>query len=278
MAAKALMEERDGIEAEIEMLMADLTSPGANGEAPAGLKGGRGSADVDAEGFPRADVDLYEVKRKRHRLNCLQSDFKDVMRRIEALVFSGGGGGGGGGGATAGASAVAGSEQVQSDGLPSVASIFAAAGVSVPGHIQAADVTATAAAAAAAAAVPVVAGPSAAAAARTAAAAPVARAAAEDGPSEPFATVDEVSPGGPAAAAGLRVGDAILRFGTVHAANHQKLRALAQVVGASIGQPVRVAVRRAMGAGTTTLELLLVPEPWSGAGMLGCHLLPMAGQ
>ena len=46
---------------------------------------------------------------------------------------------------------------------------------------------------------------------------------------EAFALIDEVAQKGPAAAAGVCVGDELLRFGSVHARNHDGLRALARL-------------------------------------------------
>lgn len=40
---------------------------------------------MDAEGFPRADLDLYSVKEKRHRLACLQTDHKALMKQVEEI-------------------------------------------------------------------------------------------------------------------------------------------------------------------------------------------------
>ena len=88
--------------------------------------------------------------------------------------------------------------------------------------------------------------------------------------SPPFALVDEVSAGSPAAAAGLCVGDLLLSLGEATAASGG-LAAVAEVVRASQGRPVRAVVLRA-GA---PLALQLVPSPWGGRGLLGCHLQPI---
>lgn len=39
---------------------------------------------VDAEGFPRNDIDVYQVRHARHEINCLQQDLSDLMKEIEA--------------------------------------------------------------------------------------------------------------------------------------------------------------------------------------------------
>ncbi|XP_003744889.1 26S proteasome non-ATPase regulatory subunit 9 [Galendromus occidentalis] len=38
---------------------------------------------VDHEGFPRNDIDVYQVRKARHDIICLQNDLKDVTHRIE---------------------------------------------------------------------------------------------------------------------------------------------------------------------------------------------------
>jgi 26S proteasome regulatory subunit N4 len=49
-------------------------------------------------------------------------------------------------------------------------------------------------------------------------------------PDIPFATVDEVTPGSPAASSGLQVGDEISRFGAANHLNHDRLKKVAEVV------------------------------------------------
>ncbi|XP_026542627.1 26S proteasome non-ATPase regulatory subunit 9 [Notechis scutatus] len=38
---------------------------------------------VDAEGYPRADVDVYQVRSARHNIICLQNDHKALMQQVE---------------------------------------------------------------------------------------------------------------------------------------------------------------------------------------------------
>ena len=54
----------------------------------------------------------------------------------------------------------------------------------------------------------------------------------------PFATVDDVAESGPAASAGLRVGDKITQFGTANWLNHENLRKVAEVVSQNEGVSV----------------------------------------
>ncbi|XP_008837564.1 26S proteasome non-ATPase regulatory subunit 9 [Nannospalax galili] len=41
---------------------------------------------VDYEGYPRADVDLYQVRTARHNIICLQNDHKAVMKQVEEAL------------------------------------------------------------------------------------------------------------------------------------------------------------------------------------------------
>lgn len=78
-----LIVQRDNLEAEAEGIASELTSPGPNGERPAGIK----DALVDAEGFPRSDVDIFRVREQRNRLACINTDHKALMKEIEAEMF-----------------------------------------------------------------------------------------------------------------------------------------------------------------------------------------------
>lgn len=49
---------------------------------PAGLSGPL----IDTEGFPRSDIDVYHVKNQRRRLRELNTDHKDLMRKVESLM------------------------------------------------------------------------------------------------------------------------------------------------------------------------------------------------
>lgn len=73
-----LCQQKDEIEAEISAIADELTT-GPN--AP-GLKGQL----VDAEGFPRADIDVYRVRHQRHAFACKQTDHREIMQRIEKIL------------------------------------------------------------------------------------------------------------------------------------------------------------------------------------------------
>jgi len=94
----------------------------------------------------------------------------------------------------------------------------------------------------------------------------------------PFAKVNSVVASSPAAAAGLKAGDRITKFGSVDWMNHEKLSRVAQTVQQNEGRVVTVKVIRSaeIGGGEERLEMQLTPRHnWGGRGMLGCHLLPL---
>lgn len=87
---------------------------------------------------------------------------------------------------------------------------------------------------------------------------------------EPFATINMVSPGSPADIAGLRVGDEIIRFGSVNKSNFQSLHSIAAVVSHSENKIVEITVKR----GGMPTRLVLTPKKWQGRGLLGCNIIP----
>jgi 26S proteasome regulatory subunit N4 len=93
----------------------------------------------------------------------------------------------------------------------------------------------------------------------------------------PFAKIDGVSPLSPAHEAGLREGDLIVQFGpTINHSNHDHLRALMPVVAtaADTQQAIQIALLRKQDTKTTLVRLGLVPKPWPGRGLIGCHIVP----
>ncbi|KAL8425706.1 hypothetical protein Efla_003084 [Eimeria flavescens] len=71
-------QERERIVEQMEALASFLNSEG--------MPGLRGPL-VDKDGFPRADIDVYSVREARHRLACLQTDYREAQRRVEQLLL-----------------------------------------------------------------------------------------------------------------------------------------------------------------------------------------------
>jgi 26S proteasome non-ATPase regulatory subunit 9 len=77
-----LIAQREALELEADAIASELNSPGPNGELPAGIK----SPLVDGEGFPRGDIDLFNVRSKRQRLAIINTDYKALMSEIEVSL------------------------------------------------------------------------------------------------------------------------------------------------------------------------------------------------
>jgi len=70
--ARALMSQKDDIEAELETHISILKANNVTMQTPL----------VDPEGFPRADIDIYAVRGARVRIIELRNDLKSVMDAI----------------------------------------------------------------------------------------------------------------------------------------------------------------------------------------------------
>ncbi|KAF8645259.1 hypothetical protein AX16_008084 [Volvariella volvacea WC 439] len=70
--ARILMAQRDIIEAELNTQFAILTANSADMQTPL----------VDAEGFPRADLDIYAIRKARVRIIELRNDLNATMEAI----------------------------------------------------------------------------------------------------------------------------------------------------------------------------------------------------
>ncbi|NXS53177.1 PSMD9 ATPase, partial [Brachypteracias leptosomus] len=72
-----LVKRKDEIEAQIKACYELL-------ESQKGV--GMNEPLVDAEGFPRDDIDLYQVRTARHNIICLQNDHKALMKQVEEAL------------------------------------------------------------------------------------------------------------------------------------------------------------------------------------------------
>ncbi|TRY79038.1 hypothetical protein DNTS_011025 [Danionella cerebrum] len=75
-SVRLLMKRKDDIEDQIKACYEILQTAGVGMDAPL----------VDGEGFPRADVDLYQIRTARHSISCLQNDHKALMIEIEEAL------------------------------------------------------------------------------------------------------------------------------------------------------------------------------------------------
>ncbi|KDQ62342.1 hypothetical protein JAAARDRAFT_76237 [Jaapia argillacea MUCL 33604] len=93
----------------------------------------------------------------------------------------------------------------------------------------------------------------------------------------PFARVDSVASGSPAASAGLQTEDLIVKFGHLNVTSFPgtSLQPLAELVALSENRELRVTVLRS----NETVALAFTPRKgWGGRGMLGCHIVPYSSR
>uniref|UniRef100_A0A8C7NF84 26S proteasome non-ATPase regulatory subunit 9 n=1 Tax=Oncorhynchus mykiss TaxID=8022 RepID=A0A8C7NF84_ONCMY len=73
---QSLIKKKDTIEEQIKAYYDVLEDQEVGMEGPL----------VDAEGFPRADVNVYQIRTARHTISCLQNDHKAIMVEIEEAL------------------------------------------------------------------------------------------------------------------------------------------------------------------------------------------------
>jgi len=181
---RALIAQKDGMEAELEALHSQAAA---------------GQQLLDAEGFPRSDLDVHAVRNARNELARKQNDHKALMARIEQAMFA------------MHAEAKANKAQQRPEAIQSVQQVRRAPGEApaarVPPPSAADAVSSDAVPAAGADVIPTDGAASASASASSLA---------------PFYIVNSVAPDSPASVAGLRAGDLVLQFGSVTAANNRR--------------------------------------------------------
>lgn len=178
---------------------------------------------VTPDGFPRADLDVAQIRTTRSRIIHLRNDYKALMNVIEKAVH-------------------AHFEFLQKNPLPPSTSTPSTNGTT---NGATNDTTSF----------------------------PAERAQVLEAP---FAKVNSLVEGSPAAQAGLKPQDLIRRFGYVDRRNHEELKKVAECVQGNEGQSVLVKISRGLGEDAQELSLNLVPrKDWGGRGMLGCHIVPI---
>ncbi|GAB2216628.1 hypothetical protein Droror1_Dr00024404 [Drosera rotundifolia] len=182
---------------------------------------------LDSEGFPRDDIDIPAVRADRNRLAALKNDHKDLTERIDKNIQLLH--------ATKLAKTPVSTDSgnyhmaVNQDSHPGDALSSASSIQVIP----------------------------------------------RDGPTAmdtdintkvPFAVIDEITEGSPAAEDGLQLGDQVLKFGIVEYGDNLLAR-LSSELQANKDCAVPLVVIR-QGA---QLSFSITPRTWSGRGLLGCH-------
>eukprot|EP00850_Spirogloea_muscicola_P000311 SM000001S04713 [mRNA] locus=s1:1802815:1804233:+ [translate_table: standard] len=233
------MDERGAVEAEIAAASARLAAgPGLAGNL------------LDAEGFPRADVNIAAVRADRHRLAVLHTDHKAMTARIERYLQELH--------ASAPRSAAAAAERATANPATRTTQQIAER----PAEAATNSSVASSADSATAYRAPV---------RQQQAASGDGRAMVEDEQGkgsgigqQPFAVIDDVTAGSPGQRDGLMLGDQMVAFGDI-VAGPDCIPSVARELQRCEDQLVQIVVLR---RGELT-QLQVTPRRWAGRGLLG---------
>ncbi|CAO4364803.1 unnamed protein product [Caenorhabditis nigoni] len=89
----------------------------------------------------------------------------------------------------------------------------------------------------------------------------------------PFVKISSVVEASPADIGGFRKEDLIIQYGTLHHGNFNDMQQVSQITKEYEGKIIRVTVIR----DNRPVRLEIRPAKWSGPGLLGCNIVPMAG-
>lgn len=219
---REMMKRRDELESEASLLTHQLLSPGPNGQPPAGLK----DPLIDEEGFPRGDIDLYEIRRQRNRLSVINTDHKNLMKEIEKelqVIY-----------ASYPSNETQATLSQDKDQTTPSNSIGMMASSSPPPPSPSPSNTSQII-------------------------------------SIPFAIIDEILPHSPAQVSGLVDGDELIQFDSIDGKIQNPLSFIPQIVSKNANHPINLKIRR----NGVEMPITLIPQAWSGRGLLGCHLSPV---
>lgn len=286
--------QRKAMELEADAIISELTSSPSEGVEPIGLD----TPLVDKEGYPRADIDVYRARAQRNRFRVLKTDHKEIEGKIEGFLlqfasfkdpsrkkaeseekarrlapkpqpkydaatgkwvvknWDGS------------VSGVAGGDRLRFENLSQNREISDGTDTNSSTPVSPARNSSSSSS------LPTASGDE----SRITVSSPPC----------PFAKVDGIVKESPAEEAGLQVGDLVTQFGSLHVKNHEQLRALAKFVPevAGEGGTIQLVMLRQLGDSERQntdyddetkwekLKLSLRPRPFSGRGLLGCHIIP----
>lgn len=260
----ALDVKRRALESEGAAIISELEAPPEGGGAPMGID----TPLVDSEGYPRGDVDVVRARTLRTRLNIIRTDHKILMKEVEqALVQL----------AAFRSPSKAQEEKEELEKRKAVKPTpkfdpktgkwvvmnWDGTVAGVPGgdkrHFDRLDHD------------DVVEDVSQMAPDTNFAEVPSSSVDAAPEPLVPFARVNFVSQGSPAAVACMEENDLVLDFGGINHTNHNDLAAIGELVpsAASTNQELDVKILR----DGSELWLKLKPSTWHGRGLLGCNIV-----
>lgn len=84
----------------------------------------------------------------------------------------------------------------------------------------------------------------------------------------PFAMIDDIADGSPAALDGLLLGDEIVKFGSVEAGGRLQERLVSEAVSNEDNQVSLLIIRQG-----SPMNLTITPRKWHGRGLMGYALL-----
>lgn len=257
---KTLQVQRQALESEAAAITSELTAPLESGGPPMGID----TPLTDRDGYPRADIDVYRARTLRGRLATIRNDHRTLeaqlsrgLERVAALQ-------------NPQRVAVQQAELAARRQAKPKPKYDAATGKWVVKNWDGSIAGAAQGEARSFDTLQTTATPSTTTRQSTTPTQPLIPT-----PSRPFARVNAVAPHSPAQAAGLLEHDLILRFGNITLDSPNGFAELARAVpqAAGEGQAIDILVQR--GHNTSVQTLQLVPRPWEGRGLIGCHIVPL---
>lgn len=268
----ALDVKRKALESEAEVITLELTAPIDGDGPPMGID----TPLVDSDGYPRADIDIYRARSLRGRLAEIRTDHKLLMRQIEETLHQ-----------LAAMKDPRKEEEVKEEMAARTAEKpkpkfdpiskkwvvmnwdGSVAGIEQGEHLSF-DEVGQEVNSAQLRNMNVAVGPG--------------RDTTTSEFTTPFAKVDSVAAHSPAESAGMKEGDLIVKFGNINYTNHRQLQAIAELVpeAASDQQGIMIKAlrKKEQSEGPDEDQIVsinLIPKPWNGRGLIGCHIVPHIG-